>query len=364
MVVVDARTTFGRDRTWCFWDVHPHAAATAVTHRWARWRVTGRDGTDVVRTSGCYTYQHIPADAFYADALARIAAAPHVELRLGEPVQAIADAGACVRVHTTRGVLRAAHVFDSRPLLASDGADQPRSRRAAARLVQAFSGAVIRTPAPAFDASTATLMDFTVDQPVDGFAFGYVLPYSPRDALVELAVIAEHPPAPAVLDAALVRYTARLTDGAHTVRSREAGLIPMDAAAVLRRPSARVTRLGVAGGLAKPSTGYAFLAIQRDAAAIARSLAGATGAVAPLPPPRSPVARWLDHVFLRRLRADPAAAPALFARLFAAADADALVRFLSDVGSYRDAARVVAALPPWPFVTEAWRLGAARVDTT
>lgn len=357
VVVLDGRTTFTRDRTWCFWDVHPHPFAAAVTHRWPQWRITGADGTDVVRTSGRYRYHHIPADAFYTEALSRIACAPHVELRLGEHVCAVAEEGDAVRVQTGQGELRAARVFDSRPCAAPPDTAPSHGGFPTTRLVQAFAGAIIHTPAPVFDARTATLMDFTADQPDDGFAFGYVLPYTAHEALIEVAVIAGHAPLRATLDTALARYATRLTGGAHTVRSREAGVIPMDAAPVVRHPSPRVTRIGVAGGMAKPSTGYAFLAIQRDTAALARGITRATPARAPRP--RGRVSRWLDHVFLRRLEADPAGAPALFARLFATAEPDALVRFLSDVGSPADTARVIAALPPMPFVAEAYRLAAA-----
>ena len=353
VVVLDARTAFARDRTWCFWDVDRHPYDAAVTHRWARWRVTRADGSEVLRTSSRYAYQHIPADAFYAESLARIAAAPHVTLRLGERVGAVVDDGAAARVQTDCGELRAAQVFDSRPSVSA--AANP----ASARLVQAFAGAVICAAAPVFDAATATLMDFTIDQPGEGVAFGYVLPYTAHEALVEVAVIAERAPDHGVLDAALAHYTARLTGGAHVVRSREAGVIPMNAARATRCPSPHVTRIGVAGGMAKPSTGYAFLAIQRDTAALARAIAAGESLAGRVPCPRGPVARWLDHVFLRRLRADPAAAPALFARLFGTADSDALVRFLSDVGSARDAARIIAALPPMPFVAEAVRLAAS-----
>ena len=357
VVVLDGRTAFTRDRTWCFWDVHPHPFAAAVTHRWPQWRVTGADGTDVVRTSGRYEYHHVPADAFYAEALSRIACAPHVELRLGEQVCAIAEECDGVRVHTGHGELRVAHVFDSRPCAAPSDIIPSHSGSPPTRLVQAFAGAVMHTPAPVFDTRTATLMDFTADQPAAGFAFGYVLPYSAHEALVEVAVIAGHAPSRAILEAALARYATRLIGGIHTVRSREAGVIPMDAAPVVRHPSSRVTRIGVAGGMAKPSTGYAFLAIQRDTAALARGVLRAVPGRAPRP--RGRITRWLDHVFLRRLAADPAAAPALFTRLFATADPDALIRFLSDLGSPADTARVIAALPPLPFVAEAYRLAAA-----
>ncbi|HEY0779321.1 MAG TPA: Brp/Blh family beta-carotene 15,15'-dioxygenase, partial [Gemmatirosa sp.] len=64
----------------------------------------------------------------------------------------------------------------------------------------------------------------------EGVGFGYVLPYTEREALIEIAVIADAVPAPGTLDAALARYVARMTRGApHVVRWREAGAIPMDA---------------------------------------------------------------------------------------------------------------------------------------
>ena len=359
VVVIDPRTGFPRDRTWCFWDVHDHPFAAAVTHGWTRWRVKGRDGVDVVRSSPRYTYQHVPADAFYAEALARIARAPHVALRLGEAVCGLHDTGRAVTVRTTRGAVRAARVFDSRP---PSAAALGEGAAGAPRLVQAFAGAVVRSAAPVFDAGIATLMDFTVESIGESITFGYVLPYTAQHALVELAVIAERAPASSVLDAALARYVARFTGGAHAVAVREAGVIPMDAARVARRVSPRVIRIGVAGGMAKSSTGYAFLAIQRDSVALAGAVTSGgltSGAVVDAPAPRGPVPRWLDHVFLRRLCADPAGAPALFARLFTAADPDVLIRFLSDVGTLADAARVASVLPPLPFVAEACRAVAA-----
>lgn len=383
VVVVDGRTAFPRDRTWCYWDVHPHPFAAAATHNWTRWRVATARGV-VERGSARYAYRHVPADAFYAEALARVRRAPHVALRLGAPVRAVTDEGEALRVDTAAGPIHAACVFDSRP---PGPPDRGGSAGGAPRLVQAFAGAVVRTAAPAFDPAAATLMDFTAPWDGPGVGFGYVLPYAADEALVELAVIAPAAPAPEALERALARYVRRLTGGRpHEARLREAGVIPMDASRVERRPSPRVVRVGLAGGMARPSTGYAFLAIQRDAAAAADALAqalaggGPPGAAAlctrlgdPLGagagawlgacarPPRGGAAGWLDRVFLGGLASDFAAAPALFARLFAAAPPDALVRFLSDVATPGDVARVVGALPVLPFAAEAGRTTLAAV---
>jgi lycopene beta-cyclase len=356
VVVIDPRTTFGRDRTWCYWDVHEHLFAEAATHRWAQWRVAGR-GADVVCTSARYAYHHVPADAFYRAALARLARAPNVELALGERVTRVVDTGAAVVVETCRRRLRATALFDSRPpaAVANAHAAEP----GAVRLVQHFAGAFVRADRPVFEPGTATLMDFAADAgpAVDGaaeIAFTYVLPFDAREALVESTVIAAGAPAPGEHERRISGFLARRWPGvAFTTVATEGGAIPMATPAVPRRPSPRVYRIGIAGGLAKPSTGYAFLAIQRDASELARRLARDE---LPLPPaPRGRRATFLDRVFLSYLRRRPREAAELFAHLFARTDPDALVRFLSDTGSLADQVRVASALPFLPFAAEAVR---------
>lgn len=357
VTIVDPRTSFPRDRTWCYWDVHDHAFGHLATHRWARWRVAA-PGADVVRASRRYAYHHLPADAFYRAALARLARAPNVRLLLGERVTAVVDHGGDVTVDTCRRRLRAVAVFDSRPPACAREA--PPAPPHAVRFVQHFAGAFVRTARPVFDPGTATLMDFGV-VPAGGrgdggaeVAFTYVLPFGACEALVESTVIAERPLAPGEHERRVRAFLAERHPGvAHTTLGTEGGALPMATPRVARRRSPRVYAIGVTGGLAKPSTGYAFLAIQRDSAELARRLA--REALPEAPAPRGRRATFLDRVFLSYLRRHPERAGGLFARLFARADADAVVRFLSDTGSLADQVRVAAALPALPFVLEAVR---------
>jgi lycopene beta-cyclase len=59
---------------------------------------------------------------------------------------------------------------------------------------------------------------------------------------------------------------------------------------------------------------------------------------------------FLDHLFLRVLRDRPELAPRLFAQLFGEAATGSVLRFLGDRATAGDILRVVAALPPGPFV--------------
>ncbi len=270
IAVVEPRTAFRRDRTWCYWDVTPHAFESAVAHRWSRWKLRHR-GRDLVHAAPGVHYCEVPADAFYAEALDRLAAAPNVELCLGARATSVRELPDGVEIETDRGALRAGRVFDGRP--------PPRSPDPHG-LLQHFAGLHVRTEQPAFDPGVVTLMDFDVDQ-TRGIHFFYVLPYDRDRALVEATFLSPEPlPEEHYLEA-IDRYLAeRHGVRAYKTEDRERGVIPMSA----RRPPAaigRIVPIGTLGGLVRPSTGYAFLAIQRFSRAFAAALARDADAAPP-----------------------------------------------------------------------------------
>ena len=387
VLIVDPRRNFPRDRTWCYWDVDPapHPFAACVSKRWPRWRVAD-GGAGVERSAAGLSYCHIAGDAFYAAALERLGRDPNVELLLGRSVRSLDDSPGGVTATLDDGsTLRASHAFDSRPPTATKVAADQRSavfaptdadcgplvrsspffRVPDVRFSQQFVGHFVRTGRPAFDPDSVTLMDFRVEPVAGAIRFVYVLPFDETTALVEATTISEAPVPDAAHAAVIGEYLRRVVgvENWH-VTGTERGAIPMTTVPRRVAVSPRVWRIGLAGGLAKPSTGYAFLAVQRFSRSAAELIVKHRDGPLPAPPAvRAGVATALDRIFLARLRRRPDLAPALFARLFAAADPAALVRFLSDRATPADVARVIAALPKLPFAAEAarsWRLWARR----
>lgn len=315
-------------RTFCSFEVEAHPFEAAVSHRWSRIAVAGESG-ELERTLADHRYAKIDGPAFVAEALRRL-----------EGEDARLCFGSRVEDPTT---LDASHVFDSRPL-PTDGA-----------LLQQFVGRFVETERPRFEPDRAMLMDFRVDQS-RGVHFLYVLPTSETEALIEDTYFTRRPIDGATFERTLDRALEAL--GSHRVVSTEEGTIPMSTELPPPAPP-RVTRIGLAGGVAKPSTGYAFLFAQRHARAIASALAKGE---APPSSVRRPRDRFLDEVFLARLRADPSGAHHLFERLFAGMEGDQLARFLSECARPSDLLRVAAALPIGPFTGEALRtLGRAAL---
>lgn len=341
LLLLDPRTAYERDRTWCFFDVVPHDFDAQISHRWSRWRVrASADDAWVEREAPGVRYAHLPSDTFYARVLERLSSEPGVELRLGTRVDAIADEGHHVEVHCERGeVVRARMAFDSRPPRLTALSEPGRE----VSLLQHFAGWEIEVAEDRFDPDLATLMDFAVPQ-VGGVHFFYVLPLSERRALVEATWFGTHVPDESVYAAAIEGYLEdELGIRAFDVVRREKGVIPMTSEPMPGRISERIYQIGIAGGLAKPSTGYAFLAIQGFSAELAARLQRSER---PEPPePRPWRSRFQDRVFLSYLSRHQDRAPATLVRLFERVEPATLARFLNDRSTLREDMEVMASMP-------------------
>ena len=359
IVLVDRRSEHVRDRTWCYFSGPRHPFEAAVRNSWSRWKVLTPAG-EVERGSRSVAYCCIPADGFYDLALERIGRSHNVRLVRGVSVEGFRDIAGGVAALTADGELTARQAFDSRP---PDPGPVPPSE---IHWLQHFVGLEIETERPVFDASIATLMDFRVMDGTD-IRFMYVLPLDERRALVEDTFFGGELLPEEEYVKSIRRYLSeRLGVDAWTERHRERGAIPMSTVHTAAASNARVTNIGVRAGLARPATGYAFLAIQRHSRRLAVHAVEA-GVDGPMPRGR-PYRRgtaFLDRVFLAYLEREPAAAPGMFLQLFEGVEPDRMARFLFDGGTPSDQAAVMRSLPASPLVGQALRsLGPSLRDVT
>ncbi|MFE1174024.1 lycopene cyclase family protein [Streptomyces sp. NPDC058773] len=310
------------ERTWCFWEAPGGAYDEALTASWERLRVHAPGGAVTAGRPEPFRYKMLRSGDFAALVDARLARQDTVR-RAEATVESVRDVpgGAEVRGHDATGrpvVLRARWVFDSRP-----GPLPP----ARTTLQQHFRGWFVRTRRPAFDPSTADLMDFRTPQPGHGLSFGYVLPVSDCAALVEYTEFSRRPLETAGYERALRHYTDRvLRLGAFRVTAAEQGVIPMTDGRFPRRAGRAVFRIGTAGGATRPSTGYTFASVQRQSALIAAALRAGRPPVPP--PPHSARHRAMDAVLLRALDSGRVDGAEFFTGLFRTVPMERLLRFL------------------------------------
>jgi lycopene beta-cyclase len=356
LLVIDRRRAFGRDRTWCWWDVAPTPWTALASRRWPRWRVCLPGAQEAVHEDPAHPYVHLAAPDFYAAALAALDAAPQAELRLGERVLEVDPDPERPRVRTDRETIEAARVYDA----LAGGSPLLRGRPAGeVELEQRFLGLEVELDRPGFDPGTVTLMDFRgARQDRGGLRFAYVLPFSPTRALVEDTSIGGPRRAPEERRAAVEAWLAAHTPArSWTVQHEERGRIPMTSAPFPAHHGPRVHAVGVAAGAVRPSSGYAFARTQAHCGA----LAAAVVRRGPLPAgPGHPRRAALDAIFLRALQADPPAFAERFHRLVAGTPAAAFARFMTDASSPADELRMIRALPPRPFLAAALGVSSTR----
>lgn len=331
VVLVDAPPGPARspERTWCSWQAGPTGWEEAVSARWRRIGVVSHDRR-------ARTYDLAPLD--YTMIRSRDYERVAGERLARTPVQRVE---ALVTGITPDGVVEGAGVrgrwvFDTRPT--------PPARPGSVALLQHFRGWFVRTAQDRFDPDVPLLMDFRPEQPRGGVAFGYVLPTSPREALVEYTEFSRAVLPEEAYESALNDYCAAdLGLGSFEVTGVEQGAIPMTDAPFPRRAGERVFRLGAAGGATRPSTGYTFSAAQRQARAVAAALRDGRD---PEPPPaysRRHLA--MDAVVLRGLDRGTLDGAAFLAGLFEAQPVERVLRFLDGATSLREDLGVMAAAP-------------------
>lgn len=341
-VILESRSHYSNDRTWCFWDEDTIQLRELVQHRWPI--VTLAHGERRISVD-CHTipYAMIPAESFYAHATAALAVTARVTLAMNEPV--IGEPrkeGGLWRVETRCGSRWAKRLIDTRPKRVPE--------RGAAVLWQSFCGHEIECDTDRFDSGVARLMDFSPSKK-GHITFLYLLPFSPRRALVEVTVLAPDPLGPEDLAEELAVFIRRQVGGSsHAVLRSEHGVLPMGQAAFDLSSDISHVRVGVAAGGARAASGFAFQRIQRWANACAAELIAGQPPLAHPPDPW--ITRAMDALFLRVLRAHPERAPELFLALFALQDSRRIIRFMSDRAVIADYAAIILALPPWLFLRE------------
>ncbi len=339
VTVFDPAPRSTSERTWCFWDIRPHRFADAVHKRWDRVVVRSPDAEVSVDVSA-YPYACIRADDFFRIANETMSHEP-CTLRRGVRVEGVTerDEGVELTLRDSNGdsTERFTHLFDGRPPPPA-GPGTPGEPL----LLQHFGGIEIDASSSPVDTGAVTLMDFAVSQE-HGAHFMYVLPFRPDRVLVESTFIT--PGIPEGIDyeayaSAYARDVLRIDPG--RIVYRESGVLPMTLAPLGPKATARVWPIGTRAGIARASSGYAFAAIQHDSARVVDALLA--GQNRPRPP-RSRLLSTLDRVLLSMLSKDASAAPAVFARLFAAAAPQRLIRFLGDTPRPLDYLAVMWAMP-------------------
>jgi len=347
VLLLDVDPKESNDRTWCFWSEQPMLFDDIVCKEWADlgfWEEGRRSGGDISPA----TYKMIRGLDFYRKVKSALAKQPAFEWR-EEQVVRYEEHGSGACVVTNQGEYWAPVVFNSCLLPPS-----PSKKEETHFLWQHFTGWWIKTEEDYFNPDKGVLMDFRTPQ-YGSARFFYLLPLNKREALVEYTIFSpERLEAHHYRDALRQYLQGQWGLDSYHLQEEEGGAIPMTDRKMPAYWSPHVLNIGTMGGAVKPTTGYAFLNIQRQT----RQLVAQMEAGAKLNPALHTPARFrfYDRLLLNILQYFGEEGKNIFCRLFRYNRIRRILRFLEEGTHIGQEARLFATLPIVTFLRAVYRI--------
>lgn len=327
-------------------DVRPQRISSWLTHEqiqafeiqdYADWRTWSLIGTqECLQQSDAMAY--VSFDATKHKAMLEKSSLHHDLTRHHGVVTGIDEYAGEFAVATHTGTVLADYVIDTRPPLLTRG-----------MLKQQFVGHTLAYP-EGHGIRHPILMDFNVlPSGLNGIEFMYVLPISTTTLLVEATAFSENEYTVEYFEQAIAEWlhSHRLQNDAD-ILNKEAGILPMH---TFKDSRSNVIQCGLAAHCARPSTGYAFLGIQRQTTALQQQFLA--GKSLSSHNPFSLRSRWMDKVFLRVIKRNPNIGKQLFMRMAECLSGDEMANFLCDERGWLPCFKTIAAAPKLPFIYSA-----------
>ncbi len=266
ILLVDKQPKTKNDRTWCFWEQEPGYFEKIVYHKWKQ--LFFNTGNEIIPLKmNNYQYKMIRGIDFYNHCFSKIRLQQNIDIIYGE-ISFEEGEDELLKLKINNDPV----IAGANTIIFSSIQANSKKQKDKFYLLQHFKGWLIETNDEVFNPAQATIMDFSVSQ-THGTTFVYVLPLSPNHALIEYTIFSEHLLKNEDYNEELRSYLGKI-DGLknYTIIEEEFGVIPMTNAHFPAFDKG-IHFIGTVGGQTKPSTGYTFRFIQKEADRIVDELA-------------------------------------------------------------------------------------------
>jgi lycopene beta-cyclase len=337
ILLIDKDAKNKNDRTWCFWEDRPGFFETIVHKKWSELSIETEQVSTPLRISP-YEYKMIRGLDLYFHCFSTIALQPNIDVLYGqldfsEPGIIKLDG----RVLETGNAI----VFNSVHLPSG-------KQKGKFYLQQHFKGWIIESPSHNFDPHKGILMDFRVPQD-QGTTFVYLLPLANNLALVEYTLFTKNILPKEEYDKQLKYYLSdKLNLKDFKIVEEEFGIIPMTNATFPAYHDG-FYHIGTSGGQTKPSTGYTFQFIQKQAEQIVAALLREG---TPPKNSRSPKKfQFYDSTLLHILSNNKLPGKEIFTCLFEKNKASSVFKFLDNESTLAEEIPIINSLPKKEFLS-------------
>jgi lycopene beta-cyclase len=344
ILIIDKEKKNSDDRTWCFWENGKGEWDELLHKSWDKILFESNTYKNTIPLQS-YKYKMIRSGVFYDKLWSFINTKNNIRF-IEDTVVNIKNSTNGVIVETLKS-----KYFTTKLLNSIDLNKNYILQKKYPVLLQHFCGWFVETDKNLFDDSTATFMDFTVDQKRNT-RFMYVLPISPNKALFEYTLFSKEVLTKNEYESELIKYLATKSIIEYTITETEQGVIPMTSYKFWEQNSKNILHIGTVGGWTKASTGYtfkntskktiqliAFLKIENDLAHFRKNTRF----------------WWYDLLLIDVLSSHNHLGSKLFSTLFKRNSIKNVFRFLDEETSFIEDLRIMLSMPPFRFITALFR---------
>lgn len=345
ILILDKEAKQNNDRTWCFWEKEESSFDAILHKKWANITFAGKE-IKLTKSIRPYQYKMLRGIDFYNYYFKKLKSNVRITF-IQKEVTSLKDEGDIVVVETKNATYTAKKVFNSifdyKSLL---------NQKKYPVLQQHFLGWFVKTEEAVFNENEVTFMDFSILQK-GNTRFMYVLPFSKTEALVEFTLFSESLLEKQDYEATIITYLKeKLGAKKYRIEAVEQGNIPMTCYNFSKNNSNTILNIGVAGGWAKPSTGYTFYNSTKKVNELVLHLKNNQ----PLSKFSEKTRFWYyDLLLLDILKHDNSLGQLIFESIFKRRKPQQILKFLDEDTSLWEDLLLIWACPKKPFIKALFR---------
>ena len=344
ILIIDREKKNSDDRTWCFWENGKGEWDDLLHKSWDKIVFKSNLYQNTIPLQS-YTYKMIRSAKFYKKLWNSIDAKNNISF-IEANVESVLDTSEGAIVETSTGKYHAVKLLNS-----IDFDQKYTQQEKYPVLLQHFIGWFVETNKNQFDDSTATFMDFTVDQKRNT-RFMYVLPISPKKALFEYTLFSKEVLTKEEYESELLKYLATKSITEYTITEIEEGVIPMTSYKFWKQNSKNIMHIGTVGGWTKASTGYTFKNTFKKTIQLIAFLKTENDFTHFRKKTRF---WWYDLLLIDVLSSHNHLGSKLFSTLFKRNSLKSVFRFLDEETSFIEDLRIMLSMPPLRFIVALFR---------
>lgn len=339
ILILDQEKKTANDRTWCYWESETDEWETVISKYWLN-IIFKSDVYSSEESISPYQYKMIRSADFYSKIW------KHLETKSNITFQAT-NVLNIQQLENEAKVITVDKVYKTKTILNSIlFSDEYKTQTKYPVLQQHFVGFFIKTKEDSFDDSSATFMDFTVEQK-ENTRFMYILPYAKNEALFEYTLFSKDLLPYDIYKSEIEKYLKDRNITDYKILEKEQGSIPMTCYKFWKHNSKNIINIGTAGGWSKASTGFTFKNTTRKTIKLVNHLKQGK----PLTKFHKVNKFWFyDLLLLDILSKKKYIGAFLFGKMFQKNEPKQILKFLDEETSLTEDLQIQLKMPPSNFI--------------